>query len=377
MKKYVVTLTGEEREALDALTSKGKHRSQKILNALILLGCDEGEFQTERSTNEEIARVLNISMRKIDRVKRRFVVDGLEVCLNGRKGSRVYEKKADGDLEAHLVALSCSEPPEGFARWSLRLLADQVVELGYIDSISYETVRRVLKKNEIKPWRRKRWVIPPEHNSSFVAHMESVLDVYKRPLDPLRPVVCMDESPKQLIAETRVPIPAAPGRVARHDYEYRRCGVCTVFLACEPLAGKRMVRVRERRTKRDWACFVEEIADRYESAEKITLVMDNLNTHVPGSLYETFAPDKAKALWDRFEFVYTPKHGSWLNMAEIEVNVLGGQCLNRRIDDVDVVRSEVHAWQASRDNKNATVNWRFTTPDARIKLSRLYPTFNE
>ena len=123
--------------------------------------------------------------------------------------------------------------------------------------------------------------------------MESVLDVYKRPLDPLRPVVCMDESPKQLIAETRVPIPAAPGRVARHDYEYRRCGVCTVFLACEPLAGKRMVRVRERRTKRDWACFVEEIADRYESAEKITLVMDNLNTHVPGSLYETFAPDKA------------------------------------------------------------------------------------
>ena len=220
-------------------------------------------------------------------------------------------------------------------------------------------------------------MIPPEHNSSFVAHMESVLDVYKRPLDPLRPVVCMDESPKQLIAETRVPIPAAPGRVARHDYEYRRCGVCAVFLACEPLAGKRMVRVRERRTKRDWACFVEEITDRYESAEKITLVMDNLNTHVPGSLYETFAPDKAKALWDRFEFVYTPKHGSWLNMAEIEVNVLGGQCLNRRIDDVDVVRSEVHAWQASRDNKNATVNWRFTTPDARIKLSRLYPTFDE
>ena len=377
MKKYVVTLTGEEREALDALTSKGKHRSQKILNALILLGCDEGEFQTERSTNEEIARVLNISMRKIDRVKRRFVVDGLEVCLNGRKGSRVYEKKADGDLEAHLVALSCSEPPEGFARWSLRLLADQVRRAGLHRQHLLRNGPPRPKKNEIKPWRRKRWVIPPEHNSSFVAHMESVLDVYKRPLDPLRPVVCMDESPKQLIAETRVPIPAAPGRVARHDYEYRRCGVCTVFLACEPLAGKRMVRVRERRTKRDWACFVEEIADRYESAEKITLVMDNLNTHVPGSLYETFAPDKAKALWDRFEFVYTPKHGSWLNMAEIEVNVLGGQCLNRRIDDVDVVRSEVHAWQASRDNKNATVNWRFTTPDARIKLSRLYPTFDE
>ena len=146
MKRYVVTLAEEEREALGALTSKGQHRSQKILNALILLGCDEGEFQTERSTNEEIARVLNISMRKIDRVKKRFVVDGLEVCLNGRKGSRVYRKKADGDFEAHLVALSCSEPPTGFARWSLRLLADRAVELDYIDSVSHETVRRVLKK---------------------------------------------------------------------------------------------------------------------------------------------------------------------------------------------------------------------------------------
>lgn len=151
MKRYVVTLTGEEREGLAELSSRGKHRSQKILNVLILLGCDEGEFQTERSTNEEIARVLNISMRKIDRVKKRFVDDGLEVCLNGTKGSRVYQKKADGDLEAHLVALSCSEPPEGFARWSLRLLADQVVELGYIDSISHETVRRVLKKTKLNP----------------------------------------------------------------------------------------------------------------------------------------------------------------------------------------------------------------------------------
>ena len=151
MKKYIVTLTEEEREALDALTSRGKHSSQKILNALILLGCDEGEFQKERSTNKEMARVLNITMRKIDRVKKRFVVDGLEVCLNGRKGSRDYAKKADGDFEANLVALSWSEPPEGFARWSLRLLADRVVELDYIDSVSHETVRRVLRKAKSSP----------------------------------------------------------------------------------------------------------------------------------------------------------------------------------------------------------------------------------
>ena len=146
MKKFIVTLTEEERNLLAGLTFKGKHRSQKILNALILLACDEGEHQRKRSKNEEISRVLNTSMRKIDRVKKRFVLDGLNVALHGRKGSRVYVKKADGDFEAHLVALSCSKPPEGFARWTLRLLADKVVELDYIDSISYETVRRVLKK---------------------------------------------------------------------------------------------------------------------------------------------------------------------------------------------------------------------------------------
>nr|QNO47604.1 hypothetical protein PGBELJNO_00002 [Methanosarcinales archaeon ANME-2c ERB4] len=204
--------------------------------------------------------------------------------------------------------------------------------------------------------------------------MEMVLDVYKRPFDPRYPVVCMDESPKQLIAETRIPIPANPGHPTMHDYEYRRCGVCNIFIACEPLAGKRMVKITERRTKKDWACFLEEIADQYEGAEKITLVMDNLNTHVPGSFYETFQPDKAKAIWDRFEFVYTPKHGSWLNMAEIELNVLTGQCLKRRIDDIAFVRKEVLAWQKSRNNKNAKVNWQFTTKDSRIKLSRLYPT---
>ena len=148
MKKYIVTLTEDERETLSVLASKGKHKSQKILNALILLGCDEGECQIKRSTNVEMARVLNISMKKIDRVKKRFVIDGLEVALSGRKGGRIYAKRADGDFEAHLVALSCSEPPEGFARWSLRLLADRVVELDYIDGVSYETIRRILKKTK-------------------------------------------------------------------------------------------------------------------------------------------------------------------------------------------------------------------------------------
>ncbi len=200
------------------------------------------------------------------------------------------------------------------------------------------------------------------------------MDVYKRPFNPRHPVVCMDESPKQLISETRTPIPPSPGHTAKHDYEYKRCGLSNIFLAFEPLAGKRMVKVTERKTSLDWACFMEEIAGQYEHAEKITLVMDNLNTHNPGSFYEKFPPDKAKELWNRFEFVYTPKHGSWLNMAEIELNVLTCQCLNRRIDNIETVRREVAAWQKFRNNKNAKVNWQFTTEDARVKLSRLYPT---
>jgi len=204
--------------------------------------------------------------------------------------------------------------------------------------------------------------------------MEMVLDVYKRPYDIRFPVVCMDESPRQLIEETRTPIAAVPGRLSRHDFEYKRCGTCNVFMCNEPLAGKRMVRMIEKKTKRDWAGFIEEIADQYPDAEKITLVMDNLNTHKAASLYETFEPEKAKALWDRFEFVYTPVHGSWLNMAEIELNVLIGQCLNRRIADIEVMRSEVVAWEACRNKQKAVINWRFTSEDARIKLKRLYPT---
>ena len=209
-----------------------------------------------------------------------------------------------------------------------------------------------------------------------MADMENVLDVYKRPYSREFPVVCMDESPKQLIRETRTPLAPKPGRVARYDYEYERCGVCNIFMAGEPLAGKRLVEVTQRRTKSDWARFIKEIAENYKDAKRITLVMDNLSTHKAGSLYEVFPPEEAKGIRDRFEFVYTPKHGSWLNMAEIELNVLMGQCLSRRIDNIGEVQSEVAAWQRHRNNLDATVNWQFTTEKARVKLRRLYPTLD-
>jgi hypothetical protein len=229
----------------------------------------------------------------------------------------------------------------------------------------------------LKPWKNEGWVIPPLQSGEFVANMENVLEVYKRPYDETHPVVCMDESPKQLIGETKTPIEAKPGSVEKYDYEYVRNGVCNIFMSNEPLAGKRYVKVTERKTQKDWAIFLEEISGQYPDAEKITLVMDNYDTHKAGALYETFPAEKAKAIWDRFEFVYTPRHGSWLNMAEIELNVLMGQCLCGRIPDIDKIKTEVKAWQEARNNKNAKINWQFTTQDARIKLRRLYPTFKE
>jgi hypothetical protein len=204
--------------------------------------------------------------------------------------------------------------------------------------------------------------------------MEHVLETYKRPYNSGFPVVCMDETPRQLIKETRTPIPGRRGRLERHDYEYERCGVYTVFLASEPLAGRRFVKTCERKTRFDWAQFIRELAEHYKKATKIILVMDNLSTHKAGSFYETFPPEEARRLSDRFEFVYTPTHGSWLNMAEIELNVMIRQCLNGRFDSLDKVATAVAAWQHHRDTLKAKVNWQFTTHDARVKLKRLYPT---
>ncbi len=207
--------------------------------------------------------------------------------------------------------------------------------------------------------------------------MEHVLDVYKRPYSKDYPVVCMDESPKQLIEEAKTAIAMKPGQETRVDYEYIRHGVINIFMANEPLRGKRFVAVTEFKTKKEWANFMKQIADKqYPEAKKITLVMDNFKTHNASAFYEVFEPKEAKRLWDRFEFVYTPKHGSWLNMAEIELHVLNGQCLNRHIADIKKIEEEVQAWQTNRNNKNSKINWQFTNKEARVKLKKLYPSIN-
>lgn len=207
--------------------------------------------------------------------------------------------------------------------------------------------------------------------------MENILDIYKLPYDKDYPVVCMDESPKQLIEEV-ASSPIKPGQDARLDYEYIRHGMVNVFMANEPLKGKRLVEITEYKTKKDWAKFVKLIADQmYPQAKKITLVMDNFKTHDASAFYETFPPEEAKRLRDRFNFVFTPKHGSWLNMAEIELHVLNGQCLNRYIPTIEKVKEEVEAWQKHRNNMNKGINWQFTNEEARIKLKRLYPSYSD
>jgi DDE superfamily endonuclease len=217
-------------------------------------------------------------------------------------------------------------------------------------------------------------VIPPDHNAEFVAAMEDVPEVYHRPYDPEHPVVCFDETSKQLIKETRAPISPAPGRPATSDYEYERNGTADLFMMFEPLAGQRHVEVTERRTAVDYAHAVRELVDvHYPRARTIVLVQDNLNTHKPASLYEAFPPEEARRIITRLEIHYTPKHGSWLDMAETELSVLSRQCLDRRIPDRPTLTTEVGTWEIDRNEAGCTVNWQFTTADARIKLRRLYP----
>jgi DDE superfamily endonuclease len=234
------------------------------------------------------------------------------------------------------------------------------------------------KKNEIKPWLKEQWCIPPEADAEFVCQMEDVLDVYHRPYDPKRPLVCLDEASRQLIGEVMQPIPAGPGQPERFDHEYVRNGTVNLFMVFEPLLGWRAVQVTERRTAKDFAEVVRWlVAEVHAEAEKVVLVCDNLNTHKPASLYETFPAEQARRIAERIEWHYTPKHGSWLNMAEIELSVLQRQALGQRIESQQEMARITSAWEEDRNERGVEVKWRFTTADARIKLHKLYPSLQE
>jgi transposase len=372
-KRFIVKLSPKERCELEAIVNKGRGWARKLTHARILLLADEGVAGPAR-TDQQIKEALGVGTATIERIRRRFVVEGLEAALNPRQGQRERPHKIDGTAEARLIALACGPPPEGQVRWTLRLLADRLVKLEVVGAVSHETVRRVLNDIDLKPWLQEEWCLPEEASAEFVCQMEEVLDLYQQPYDEKRPMVCMDEMMRQLVGDLVESQPVKPGQPKRVDYQYERVGVANLFMLFEPLGGRCEVRVTQRRTGRDWAELIRELVEEiYPQAERIVLVVDNLNTHVKASLYDAFAPEQAKRLADKVEIHYTPKHGSWLNMAEVMLSVLARQCLNRRLGSMEELKREVAAWLAEH-RTGLNVDWRFTTADARIKLKRLYPS---
>jgi len=374
-KKYHVQLSAGQRTQLETLIRTGAAPARAQTHARILLKADCA-VQQAAWRDELIAQACDVSIPTIERVRKAFVTKGLDVALYRRPvQGRSPRRKLDGRQQAHLIAVTCSPPPEGQERWTLALLASRLVELQIVDTIARETVRTTLHHNQLKPWLKREWKIPPKANASFVAQMEDVLDVYARAFDPKHPLVCFDETNKEQHSEVETPLPLIAGQPQRYESTYERNGVSNLFMFFAPLHNWRHVKVTDRRTKADWAQCMKELVDvHFPDAERIVVVLDNLSTHTPAALYSTFAPEEAKRIWDRLELHYTPKHGSWLNMAEIELSVLARQCLKRRIPDQSSLIREVAAWQIRRNNKQATVHWRFTTADARIKLAKLYPT---
>ena len=347
-------------------SSGGKHAVRKLKRAQILLAAATG------AGDEEIARTVGVGGSTVYRTKRRFVLGNLAAALSEepRPGA---SRKLSGKEEALLVATACSNPPAGRARWTLELLAGELVRLTEHEHLSRETVRRRLADNELKPWRKDMWCIP-QVDGEYVARMEDVLDLYAEAPDPKRPVVCFDESPTQLIGEVREPIRARSGQIERYDCEYKRNGTANLFIVLDVNRPWRKVKVTDSRTAIDFAICMRELVDvDFPAAERIRVVVDNLSIHSAGALYQAFPACEARRLLRRLEFHYVPKHASWLNMVEIEIGVLRGQCLNRRIATKEQLVAEIAAWQRQRNTSGACIKWMFTTEKARAKMGRAYP----
>ncbi len=364
---YIVDLDETEQSTLNDLLKGGSAKVRQVKRAQILLAANQ------HKTDQEIAESLGTGTSTVFRTRRKYVEGGLEHALTEQQrpgGERKLSKKE----EALVSALACSDPPSGRAKWTLELLAGKVVQLTEHDTLSKETVRRRLNENDLKPWRQTMWCIP-KVDAEYVARMEDILDLYEEPPDPSRPVVNFDETPIQLIGETRVPIAAKKGTPRRVDYEYKRNGTANLFVTVDRHAKKRKVTVTDHRTKIDFALQMRELVDiDYPEAERIRVVLDNLNTHTAASLYEAFEPAEARRLLRKIEFHFTPKHASWLNMVEIEIGVLSKQCLDRRIPDKQTLTREVTAWERQRNAEGATIRWLFTVEKARTKMGAAYPS---
>jgi len=385
--KYRIELSEAEVSKLKEITQKGKSSARKIMHANILLKANVGN-ESVRNVRE-IAEILEISPNTVNAVKKTYTESGLEAALERKtRISPPHASKITGEFEAQVIATALSPAPQGRANWTLRLLAEHCMEKQYILEISHTAIGDMLNTNEVKPHLSKYWCIPKGNDANFVAHMENVLGIYQRPYNPKIPVLCMDEKPVQLLGEVYERLTAKPlrtdpdtglvkpGELEKIDYQYERCGVASIFVFCEPLKGWRYLKALETRKKGDFAMMIKEISDTfYSDVDKIILISDNLNTHNISSFYEAYPPKTAYQLAQKFEFHHTPKHGSWLNIAECELSSLAVQALgNQRINSVGFLNEIISDWQTDRNARQKGVNWQFTNDNARVKLHRLYPT---
>jgi transposase len=368
--RYRVDLEESERQHLEGIVAGGTRAVRRVKRAQILLAAARGQ------TDEAIATAVRVGTSTVYRTKRRFVEESLEAALSEdpRPGGA---RKLTGPEEALLIATACSTPPAGRARWTLALLADAVVALTPHARVSRHTIGRRLAENDLKPWQQKMWCVP-KIDAAYVARMEDVLDLYTSPPAAGTAVVCIDESPRQLIGEVRPATPVAPGRPARQDYEYCRNGTANVFLAVDAHRPWRAAKITERRAAIDFAGWMRDLVDGpYAGCDRLQVVLDNLSTHTAAAFYEAFTPAEARRVLRKLEFHYVPKHASWLNMVEIEIGVLASQCLARRIPDLTTLRAEVDAWVAARNHANVAVKWMFGIEQARVKLGHAYPSHSD
>ena len=363
---YRVSLTSAERSYLESFTSQGKQRVRALKRAQVLLLADGGSRR-----EEEIVEALGVSTSTVYRVKRAFVEYGLEAAL--REGVRPGRpRKTRAHEDALLVSIACSTPPAGRCRWTLSLLAERWVALTAMKEVSLECIRQRLKANQLKPWQLKMWCVG-QLDAAYIAQLEHILDLYAEPPCPERPLVNVDEAGKQLVGEVHEGRPLAPGQVSKVDYEYERKGVANIYLCFDRHRGWRHAKVTHTKKAADFAGLMRELVDvHYPDAERIRVVLDNLNTHQPASLYRAFPAPEARRLLRKLEFHYTPKHASWLNMVEIEIGNMNRQCLDRRIDSMDLLQSELAAWETRRNRERASINWMFDVDKARTKLHRAY-----
>jgi transposase len=353
------------------LGSKDRERILEIIkksdDARVIYRANALNLRFKGFTLAETADILEITSRTVFNIEQNYEQFGLDRALNDdpRPGS---PSEFDDRAKSQIVAMVCSDPPEGFDRWTLRLLQEKAIHHDIVESISHETIRVILEEHDLKPWRQRSWCVP-DLDDEFIERMEDVLKIYERDYDESHPVICVDEKPIQLLEDIRPVSGIAPGEERKVDYEYKRKGTANVFCAVEPLAGEYVNRVTEVRTGDEFAKFLASIERRYEKADRIILVMDNLNIHCEKSLLRFYGADEGRKIWSRFDVHFTPKHGSWLNQAEIAIGMYSRQCLGKsRIPDLETLRKRTNAWNKIANRKKVTINWTFSRKKAREKF---------